>query len=132
MIGNPPYVDIKGLDNEIVKYLFDSFKSANNRVNLYSSFIERSVGLMNKKGCFSFIIPSSLLTQESYKDLRSLLLNNTSIENIVRLPNESFGGSAGDVKVDTIILTSKAGILDNAQADIIIYKGFDRINEISN
>ncbi|NQY09049.1 MAG: N-6 DNA methylase, partial [Flavobacteriales bacterium] len=132
VIGNPPYVDIKGLDNEIVKYLFDSFKSANNRVNLYSSFIERSVGLMNKKGCFSFIIPSSLLTQESYKDLRSLLLNNTTIENIVRLPNESFGGSAGDVKVDTIILTSKAGILDNAQADIIIYKGFDRINEISN
>ena len=132
VIGNPPYVDLKGLDNEIVKYLFKTFKSANNRVNLYSSFIEKSVSLMNNKGYFSFIIPSSLLTQESYKDLRYLLLDQTTIENIIRLPNESFGGGAGEVKVDTIILTFKSGIKEKAEAEIIIYKGFDRISEISN
>ncbi len=131
VIGNPPYVDLKGLDNLIVKHLFKEFKSANNRVNLYSSFIEKSTTLINSKGYFSFIIPSSLLTQDSYKDLRHLLLDRTSIESIVRLPNESFGGSAGDVKVDTIILTFKSEVDEDTETEIIIYKGFDRINEIS-
>lgn len=131
VIGNPPYVDIKGLDNAIVKYIFQKYKSANNRVNLYSSFIEKSLDLLGDNKHFSFIIPSSLLTQESYKELRKILLEKTTILNIVRLPNESFGGGAGEVKVDTIILTYKKDIHENEQTEILIYKGFDRINEIS-
>ncbi|SDQ22520.1 Eco57I restriction-modification methylase domain-containing protein [Flagellimonas zhangzhouensis] len=131
VIGNPPYVDIKGLDKNIVTYLFEKFQSANNRVNLYSSFIERSLNLLNKHKYFSFIIPSSLLTQESYKELRKILLEYTTITNIVRLPNESFGGSAGEVKVDTIILSFKLKVEPRTSAEIYIYKGFDRINEIT-
>ena len=131
MIGNPPYVDIKGLDKNITKYLFQRFKSANNRINLYSSFIEKSVELLNQNRYFSFIIPSSLLTQDSYKELRQLLLDQTTIHNIIRLPNESFGGSAGEVKVDTIILIFKTGTDVNVETEIIVYKGFDRISEIA-
>ena len=131
VIGNPPYVDIKALDKDIVTYLFERFQSANNRVNLYSSFIERSVGVLNKFGYFSFIIPSSLLTQESYKELRKILLEKTTLTNIVRLPNESFGGSAGEVKVDTIILSFKSDVDANTSAEIFIYKGFNRISEIT-
>jgi type I restriction-modification system DNA methylase subunit len=131
VIGNPPYVDIKGLDKSTVDYLFNQYKSANNRINLYSSFVEKSLVLLRSKGYFSFIIPSSILTQDSYKELRAMLLNKTAIKNIVRLPNESFGGSAGEVKVDTIILTFQYSKLAANQAEITIYKGFDRINEIS-
>lgn len=131
VIGNPPYVDIKGLNKELINYLFRYYKSANNRVNLYSSFIEKGMELIKKDGAFSFIIPSSLLTQSSYKELRLLILSKTTIKNIIRLPNESFGGSAGDVKVDTIILTFRLGKCQESQTKVIVYKGFERINEIS-
>ncbi|WP_166961925.1 Eco57I restriction-modification methylase domain-containing protein [Yeosuana marina] len=131
IIGNPPYVDIKALDNDIVKYLFERFQSANNRVNLYSSFIERSIELLNRDKYFSFIIPSSLLTQESYRELRKILLDKTTLTNIVRLPNESFGGSAGEVKVDTIILSFKTKVDFSVSTEIFIYKGFNRISEIT-
>jgi len=131
VIGNPPYVDLKGLNKNITKYIFNFFKSANNRINLYSTFIEKSIYLLRESGNFSFIIPSSLLTQESYRNLRLLLLNNTTITNIVRLPNESFGGSAGEVKVDTIIFSYKKGIFNNLETSILIYKGFKRIAEIN-
>ncbi|KEY20344.1 Eco57I restriction-modification methylase domain-containing protein [Kaistella antarctica] len=131
IVGNPPYVDVKSLDKIIVKHLFEIFKTANNRINLYSSFIEKSVNLLNNEGVSSLIIPSSLLTQESYKDLRKLLLKETTIQSIVRLPNESFGGGSGEVKVDTIILTFKAEISTESSVEIIAYKGFDRISEIS-
>ncbi len=131
VIGNPPYVDIKALDNNIVNYLFRKFRSANNRVNLYSSFIERSIELLDHSKYFSFIIPSSLLTQESYKELRKILLNETALTNIVRLPNESFGGSAGEVKVDTIILSYRKDVDLSLLTEIFIYKGFNRISEIT-
>lgn len=130
IIGNPPYVDIKALDNNLTKHLFVKYKTSNNRINLYSTFIERSTSILRKKGYLSFIIPSSLLTQDSYKKLRELLLNNTTIENIVRLPNESFGGGAGEVKVDTIILTF-GNDRYKSETEVIVYKGFDRISEIA-
>ena len=38
VIGNPPYVDIKALDNDLVKQLFKNYKTAENRINLYSIF----------------------------------------------------------------------------------------------
>ncbi|WP_205943704.1 Eco57I restriction-modification methylase domain-containing protein [Pedobacter aquae] len=131
VIGNPPYVDIKALNKVEVRYYFDNYITANNRINLFSLFIEKSCLILNQEGNFSFIIPSSLLTQDSYIKIRELLLKRTQIKNIIRLPNESFGGSAGEVKVDTIILSFEN--LKNIESviEIIIYKGFDRIDEIN-
>ena len=131
VIGNPPYVDIKALPKKIVNVIFERFKTADNRINLFSVFIEKSIDIMKPNGKFSFIIPSALLTQDSYKLIRKHLLEKVTLNNIVRLPNESFGGGAGEVKVDTIILsftsiTSKANSLE-----VLVYKGFERITEIS-
>ena len=131
VIGNPPYVDVKALPKEITEYIFKEFESSNNRINLFSIFIERSLYHLKPKGYFSFIIPSSLLTQESYKKLREILLDKTRLSSIVRLPNESFGGGAGEVKVDTIILTLQNFITVKSNVEIIVYKGFERITEIS-
>lgn len=130
VVGNPPYVDVKGLEPVLVDYLFKAFKSANNRINLYSIFIEHSITLLRDVGSFSFIIPSSLLTQESYGGLRAIILDSTTLQSIVRLPNESFGGGAGEVKVDTIILTFQKG-KGSEKAEVYVYKGFERISEIS-
>lgn len=130
VIGNPPYVDIKALPASLVDYYFSKYSSANNRINLFALFIERALRLIKPGGYFSFIIPSALLSQESYKKIRELLLTDTTLREIVRLPNESFGGSAGDVKVDTIILTFEVS-RDPKSVRIIIYEGFDRITEIS-
>jgi hypothetical protein len=131
IIGNPPYVDIKTLPKNIVEYLFKNYATANNRINLFSVFIEKAIYVIKQKGLFSFIIPSALLTQESYKHLRDLLLSQTNISKIVRLPNESFGGGAGEVKVDTIILNFTYKAESVLPTEVLIYKGFDRITEIN-
>jgi len=130
IIGNPPYVDIKKLPKPIVDYLFTTYGSADNRINLFAVFIEKALSILNNQGHFSFIIPSSILTQESYKKLRKLLLENIQLKDIVRLPNESFGGSAGEVKVDTVILSFENSLPVDNEIQIAVYKGFDRINDI--
>lgn len=130
IIGNPPYVDIKRLPPSIVEHLFKEYKSANNRINLFAVFVEKALQIIKNNGFFSFIIPSSILTQESYKNLRKELLDKVSLTNVVRLPNESFGGSAGEVKVDTVIVSFEKTISKDNQVQVIVYKGFERINEI--
>ncbi|MBI1878420.1 MAG: hypothetical protein HYR94_09370 [Chloroflexi bacterium] len=57
-------------------------------------------------------------------------MKDYQIDKIVRLPNESFGASAGDVKVDTVIVVFKEKSLQDEKIEIIAYSGYDRISEI--
>jgi len=131
VIGNPPYVDIKGLPSIDVQHIFKTYKTANNRINLFSIFIEKSLEISNgKRFNFSMIIPTSLLTQDSYKALRELIIKNYQVSNVVRLPNESFGASAGNVKVDTVIIVVQNRNGKSDLVELIGYAGYDRISNI--
>lgn len=128
VIGNPPWVDIKGLDKELVRYYFKKYKTAENRINLYALFIERSLNLLKQNGYFSFIVPNSILYQTSYTKLRKFVLENFSVNSIVRLPDNIFE----NVKAETCILTIKNEINKNNYVNIIIYENNCLISEINN
>ncbi len=98
VIGNPPYVDIKQLDSSIAKHLFTYFGTAENRINLYSSFIEKGKILLDKKGCLTFINPNSMLLNSSYKKLRVFIVDG--VELLIKLPNKIFK----EAIVETIII----------------------------
>lgn len=131
IIGNPPYVDIKGLPEIEVRYLFKTFPCANNRINLFAVFMERSLAL-SKQSQFkhSMIIPTALLTQDSYRALRKKITDLYQISNVVRLPNESFGAAAGDVKVDTVIVVLGSKAKPSTPIQAVSYAGYDRISKI--
>jgi hypothetical protein len=76
------------------------------------------------------IIPTALLTQDSYKALRSSTIEDYQVSNIVRLPNESFGASAGDVKVDTVIVVIGNKLAESDCVEMIGYSGYERITKI--
>ena len=97
VIGNPPYVDIKALDNLLVKHLFKNFKTAENRINLYSIFIEKGFDLIKDGGFLSYINPNSILVNSSYTKIRKLLIDHMTT--IVKLPDGVFK----DAIVETII-----------------------------
>ncbi|WP_412984603.1 Eco57I restriction-modification methylase domain-containing protein [Pontimicrobium sp. IMCC45349] len=97
IIGNPPYVDIKALDNVIVKQLFKDYKTAENRINLYSIFIEKGFELIKDGGFLSYINPNSILVNSSYTKIRKLLIDHMTT--IVKLPDGVFK----DAIVETII-----------------------------
>ena len=131
VIGNPPYVDIKGLPDEDVRYIFDKYPSSNNRVNLFAAFIEQMFYLLKRDTFrYSMIVPTALLTQSSYKALRKKVVSNYSIVKLARLPNESFGNAAGHVKVDTVIFVFSSPDTIQNETEIICYVGYDRITSI--
>lgn len=127
VIGNPPWIDIKGLDNFIVKILFEKYSTVENRMNIYSVFIHKSLELLKDKGLFGFITPSSFLTQSSYNKLRTLILNTYQVKNIVRLPDNVFENVTAESAI-TIIENEKDS---NTTIDVIIYDPKININTIN-
>ena len=97
VIGNPPYVDIKKLKNNMIKYFFKKYVTCENRINLYSIFIERGYNLIINNGLLSFINPNSMLINSSYRKLRRLLIDDLIF--LIKLPDKIFE----NVNVETII-----------------------------
>lgn len=131
IIANPPYVDLKDRPPEETQYIFGKYECADNRINLFSTFFERSLGLLRAdRGYLSMIVPTAVLAQSSYQTLRRFLLRHAALEELARLPNESFGRAAGEVKVDTVIISLSTPAKADYDFNIIAYRGYERINKI--
>lgn len=131
VIGNPPYVDIKGLPETDVNYLFKNYPCSNNRINLFAAFIEKTLAVCKQSQfAHSMIVPTALLTQDSYRTLRKMIVDHYRISNVARLPNESFGTVAGAVKVDTAIFVFQEKNKNAPPIQVINYAGYERISAI--
>lgn len=83
VVGNPPYVRIHNLDN------FDLLKkfslSNNGMTDLYITFYEIGLNMLNNKGILCYITPSSFFTSNAGLMLRKYLVENKLIESICDL-----------------------------------------------
>jgi type I restriction-modification system DNA methylase subunit len=123
IIGNPPYVDIKALDNDLVKALFEKYETTENRINLYSIFIEKGYDIVKEYGFLSFINPNSILVNSSYTKIRKMLLDDMTT--IIKLPDDVFE----DATVETIIFEFRKNSSTN-EVDTILYKKDEKINYV--
>jgi type I restriction-modification system DNA methylase subunit len=124
VVGNPPYVDVKRLENNFVQWLFANYEGAKNRINLYSIFIEKAY-LISKgiNAHVGYIIPNSILLNSSYSEVRQLIFDG--LQTIVKLPDSVFE----DATVETIICLFQKG-LNIDQCEIINFNRGEIINEI--
>lgn len=84
VIGNPPYLDYREIEQKTIKATKDySLYFNSNRPNLYLFFIEKSIYLLKNNGRLSFINPAFFLSIDSAFGLRRFLLNNASLEYII-------------------------------------------------
>ena len=124
VIGNPPYVDIKQIDNTQVNYLFSHYKTTENRINLYSIFIEMGYGLVKDGGFLSYVNPNSMLLNSSYTKLRKLIVDD--LYDIVKLPDDVFEAA----KVETIIYAVRKSCA-TFELTATIYPRDAKITEVS-
>ncbi|MCS7211902.1 MAG: N-6 DNA methylase [Chloroherpetonaceae bacterium] len=132
IVGNPPWVDIKGMPRVQAQYFFKRYETTENRMNIYATFIERAFQLL-KKGSkdapsyLGYITPNSYLTQSSYRKLRKLILENYKIVKLVRLPDDIFKG----VKAETLIsIFNTYQRTTDGSVDILIFDRSAKIAEI--
>lgn len=102
VIGNPPYVNSKGLNFKKTEkdYFYSNYKTAIYQIDTYILFLEKLNLILKNKGKGSYIIPNSWLNNLFLKDVRKYILNNFFIIEIANTPSGVFS----DANVDTIIL----------------------------
>ena len=103
VIGNPPYVNSKGLNFKNIEkeYYYKNYKTAIYQIDTYLLFLEKIKFLLKSDGFGSYIIPNSWLNNLFLKDVRKFVLETYAIDEIVNTPNGVFA----DATVDTIIIT---------------------------
>lgn len=103
VIGNPPYVQVKQISPYFKKAYQEIYQFAIGRFNLFYFFLEISKKLTKKGGITSYIIPDRLLLNTQCVELRSWLLNEQTIIEIVSFGEAVFENAV----VDSIILSYK-------------------------
>jgi hypothetical protein len=101
IVGNPPYLFITEVPEDDRDYFQAHFSTISYRFDLYGAFIEKSVKrLLRPSGYFGFIIPHTLLSNDSFRLLRAFLAKRTQLFHIVDLGPGVFQ----DAKNETMLL----------------------------
>lgn len=100
VIQNPPYVQIKAIPPTERRIYEKLYKFTTGRFNLFYLFIERCELLLKRNGIASFIVPDRLLLNTQCKNIRSWLLNDNNIVELVSFADQVFE----TVVVDSILL----------------------------
>ena len=97
IIGNPPFLFISNLGREVRENYAKRFATAEYRFDLYGFFIERAVrDLVSKGGLVTYIVPHTLLSNDSFEKLRKFLLLESTILQVIDIGPSVFSGASNE------------------------------------
>jgi tRNA1(Val) A37 N6-methylase TrmN6 len=105
VIGNPPYVSVKGISPDLKKLYSQIFETGKGRFNLFTLFIEKSISILGNNGILTFIIPEGVLSNIEYIHTRKYFLAKGNL-NVVSLFTERVFEAAVDTCVISYINNS--------------------------
>ena len=86
VIGNPPYLRIQELrksNSALTDILSKQYKSATGSFDLYVTFVEKAMDIVNKDGVISYIMPVKWTNSTFGKGLREILIQKSFIAAII-------------------------------------------------
>jgi len=122
VIGNPPYVEARSIEQKKVDFYRKNYKTAGNRVNTFSIFIEKAIILIKNESFMGMIIHRNLIRSNDYEKTRAYILENTRINSLL-----SFGiGVFKEVTGEMAIITLQKTKSDKTTNEIKIFK-YDKL-----
>lgn len=92
IVGNPPYLENRKINKYYNKENYkERFQSAKGRFDLFSLFIEKALNINKYGGLIGYIIPSSLMYNNNFEEIRKLILAKGHILEIIYLGEGVFG-----------------------------------------
>jgi len=126
IIGNPPYINIVDLAENIRNYYQTAFTITKNKVDLYAYFLEKSFQIAKSKSHLSFIISHTWKAIDSFEKFRKFLFTNYKVTEIVDLDFGVF-----DAIVKPLIISLQKPIEKATYKIKILNENFELTNEIS-
>lgn len=81
VIGNPPYVRVHNLDDNVLDIRSFSFGTSG-MIDLYIIFYEIGLNMLNSNGILVYITPSSSFTSIAGSPMRKYLNKNNVLESV--------------------------------------------------
>jgi len=115
ILSNPPYISYYGRDSQAAQvdigalesYVgiclssIDGKSAVSGRVNTFLLFIVRAVHLMAARSRCTFVLPDTIVTNESYMSMRETLTGTGRVRQVIRYVKAVFSGST----VGTAVIT---------------------------
>ena len=118
VIGNPPYLFIIELEQPEKDYYFKRYETTEYRFDVYGLFTELATqNLLKENGYLSFIIPHTLLSNDSFAKLRRLLLSTTFLDLITDIGPRVFETARNETMV---FVVRKGKIKRNETTKVVI------------
>ncbi len=128
VIGNPPYVRPHNLKQKNKQFLWKRFKTFKAKSDLYNCFMEKGINLTKEDGFFSFIVPHTWTSLESFYEIRKYILDSCKIVKLVQLPKKVFQ----DATVETcIFVLSKEKDKNKREKNKIIVEKLNEKGDVS-
>lgn len=124
VIGNPPYVEARQIEQKYVNFYRDNYNSAGNRVNTFPLFLEKSINLLKNGGLLGMIVHKNSIRSNDYIKLRQFILNHCQILRIITLGAGVFEGVTGEM---VILVFQKNNNFRKRQENIVFHGGKDSI-----
>jgi type I restriction-modification system DNA methylase subunit len=74
VVGNPPYVFIDSIPEELRGYYAESFNTWDYRYDIYGLFIELAINTISNQSQLGYIVPHNLLNNSSFSALRQKIV----------------------------------------------------------
>ncbi len=95
VVTNPPYMGSRNMNETLREYVHRFYPIS--KRDLFSTFIERCMHFSVEGGIYSLINQQSWMFTNDFKELRSFLLKNQQIQNVVHLGPGVFDEISGEI-----------------------------------
>jgi len=93
--ANPPYMGARNMNGKLKTYLKDNFPDS--KKDLFAVFMELGINMVEQEGLMGMINQHSWMFLSSFKDLRNIIIEDTSIESLLHLGPNAFDEISGEV-----------------------------------
>jgi hypothetical protein len=118
VVGNPPYLNQKGMGDNIRNKLRIHYN--NTKTDLYACFIELMLGNLSQFGICGFLTPDTYISLSTYEYLRKKIVENYYIKKFIHLGKKTF--KSVNVSISIGIIYNNTSETDSLFLDL---KNFD-------
>jgi adenine-specific DNA-methyltransferase len=117
VIGNPPYVRLEDIPEEIASFYRDAYPTMRGRADLYVAFFEAALRQLKDDGTCAFICADRWMRNQYGAELRELVTSAYSVDVVIEMHNaDAFHNEVDAYPAITVIRRQKQGAAVVARA----------------
>ena len=130
VVGNPPYVNIKNINDEKLELYKNHYESAYGRFDLYVLFIERGLKMLSDSGKLGYITSNKFAKSKYGKNIRRIIADNYGLEQYIDFGDTGVFEDAVNYPCILVISNKKSEFTHYAKIRKSIETPLDRIESL--